>query len=53
MWLLDKMLRGYVKRGELTIVDHKGQRFHYGRPDAEFRPVTVRIACASARCNAN
>ncbi|TMJ12367.1 MAG: class I SAM-dependent methyltransferase [Alphaproteobacteria bacterium] len=46
MWLLDKMLRGYVKRGELTIVDHKGQRFHYGRPDAEFRPVTVRIADA-------
>jgi cyclopropane-fatty-acyl-phospholipid synthase len=44
MWLLDKMLRGYVKRGELTVVDHKGQTYRYGAPDAEFRPVTVRIA---------
>ncbi|HEY0311991.1 MAG TPA: cyclopropane-fatty-acyl-phospholipid synthase family protein [Allosphingosinicella sp.] len=44
MWLLDKMLAGYVKKGELTIIDHKGKTYRYGRPDAEFKPVTVRIA---------
>jgi cyclopropane-fatty-acyl-phospholipid synthase len=38
------MLRGYVKRGELTVVDEKGNIYRYGAPDAEFRPVTVRIA---------
>jgi cyclopropane-fatty-acyl-phospholipid synthase len=43
MWLLDKMLSGYVSRGELTIIDHKGRTWRYGRPDAEFGPVTVRI----------
>ncbi|HYE26985.1 MAG TPA: cyclopropane-fatty-acyl-phospholipid synthase family protein [Allosphingosinicella sp.] len=43
MWLLDKMLSGYVSRGELTVVDHKGRTYRYGRPDPEFRPVTVRI----------
>jgi cyclopropane-fatty-acyl-phospholipid synthase len=44
MWLLDKMLAGYVKKGELTVIDHKGKTYRYGRPDAEFRPVTVRLA---------
>jgi cyclopropane-fatty-acyl-phospholipid synthase len=43
MWLLDKMLAGYVRRGELTVIDHKGRTFRYGKPDSEFRPVTVRI----------
>jgi cyclopropane-fatty-acyl-phospholipid synthase len=43
MWLLDKMLAGYVSRGELTVIDHKGRTYRYGRPDCEFKPVTVRI----------
>src|ERR1044072_6113804 len=43
MWLLDKMLRGYVKRGELTVIDHKGQSYSYGAPDSEFRAVTARL----------
>ena len=46
MWLLDKMLAGYVSRGELTVIDHKGRTYRYGRPDPEFAPVTVRIADA-------
>ncbi|MBV8687455.1 MAG: class I SAM-dependent methyltransferase [Alphaproteobacteria bacterium] len=44
MWLLDKMLAGYVKKGELTVVDAAGKAHRYGRPDAEFAPVTVRLA---------
>jgi cyclopropane-fatty-acyl-phospholipid synthase len=44
VWLLDKMLRGYVKRGELTVIDSKGTTYRYGAPDSEFAPVTVRIA---------
>ena len=44
VWLLDKMLRGYVKRGELTVIDSKGATYRYGAPDAEFCPVTVRLA---------
>ena len=44
LWLLDKALSGYVKRGELTIVDHDGKTYRYGSPDEEFGPVTVRLA---------
>jgi cyclopropane-fatty-acyl-phospholipid synthase len=43
MWLLDKMLRGYVKRGALTVIDHRGRTYSYGSPDPEFRPVTVHL----------
>ncbi|HEY0412036.1 MAG TPA: cyclopropane-fatty-acyl-phospholipid synthase family protein [Allosphingosinicella sp.] len=44
MWLLDKMLANYVKKGELTVIGPDGKIHRYGRPDPEFRPVTVRIA---------
>jgi len=44
MWLLDKMLAGYVKRGELTVVTHDGKTYRYGKSDPEFGPVTVRLA---------
>jgi cyclopropane-fatty-acyl-phospholipid synthase len=44
MWLLDKMLAGYVRRGELTVIDHKGRTYRYGKPDSEFAAVTVRLA---------
>ena len=44
MRLLDKMLSGHVRRGELTIIDHKGRERRYGAPDPELRPVTVRLA---------
>lgn len=43
MWLLDKMLAGYVKRGELTVIDHDGKTYRYGSPDSEFAPTTVRF----------
>jgi len=44
MWLLDKMLASYVKKGELTLVDHKGRTYRYGRPDLDYGKVTVRFA---------
>jgi cyclopropane-fatty-acyl-phospholipid synthase len=44
MWLLDKMLAGYVKKGELTVVTHDGRTYRYGFPDPQFAPVTVRLA---------
>ena len=38
------MLHKLLTRGELTIIDHKGDTRRYGAPDPELKPVTVRIA---------
>ena len=46
MWVLDKALRGYIKRGEITLIDHDGTQYRYGAPDGVFKPVTVRLADA-------
>jgi cyclopropane-fatty-acyl-phospholipid synthase len=46
MWVLDKALRGYLNRGELTVIDHDGTTYRYGTPDPVFEPVTVRLADA-------
>ena len=45
MWLLDKMLKKLVRRGELTVIDHDGKTYHYGSPDPEapHGPLTVRL----------
>jgi cyclopropane-fatty-acyl-phospholipid synthase len=43
MWLLDKMLRKLLKRGELTVVDHDGKEYRYGAPDPGFAPVRARL----------
>ncbi|MEP7348841.1 MAG: cyclopropane-fatty-acyl-phospholipid synthase family protein [Sphingorhabdus sp.] len=43
MWLLDKMLRRLVKRGELVVVDHDGREYRYGAPDATHPMVRVRF----------
>jgi cyclopropane-fatty-acyl-phospholipid synthase len=42
MWLLDKMLRRLMKKGELIVVDHDGKEYRYGREDGR-RPVRVRL----------
>jgi len=42
MWLLDKMLRKLMKKGELIVVDHDGKEYRYGRADGR-RPVRVRL----------
>ncbi|HEX8126743.1 MAG TPA: cyclopropane-fatty-acyl-phospholipid synthase family protein [Allosphingosinicella sp.] len=46
MRLLDKMLPGLIKRGELTVIDHRGKTHRFGAPDPELRPVTVRLTDA-------
>ena len=44
MWLLDKMLRKLIKRGQLIVIDHDGTLHRYGAPDsAHPRPVAVKL----------
>lgn len=46
MWLLDRMLRRVVRKGELAVIDHKGRSYRYGAPAAGLEPVTMRFADA-------
>ena len=39
MWLLDKMLKKLIKKGELIVTDHDGKDYHYGAPDPNHGPV--------------
>lgn len=41
MWLLDKMLRAVVQKGQLRVVDHDGTEYRYGDLSAD--PVTIRF----------
>jgi cyclopropane-fatty-acyl-phospholipid synthase len=43
MWLLDKGLKRLVKRGELTLIDHKGREWRYGAPEPGLDPVVARL----------
>ncbi len=43
MWLLDKMLRKLVQRGELNVIDHNGRTYRYGSSDPDHGPITVRL----------
>ena len=43
MWLLDKMLRRLVARGELLVTDHDGRQYRYGAPDPGRDPVAIRF----------
>jgi cyclopropane-fatty-acyl-phospholipid synthase len=43
MWLLDKMLRGVIKTGELVVTDHDGKVYRYGAAEAGRPPVRVRL----------
>ena len=48
MWLLDKMLKKLVKKGELTVIDHDGKTYRYGSPDPNHGPITVRLTDSGA-----
>ena len=43
MWLLDKMLRKLIRKGELIVVDHDGKQYRYGAPDANHGTVRARL----------
>ena len=41
MWLLDKMLRKLVRRGQLVVTDYNGRVYRYG--DADAAPIGLRL----------
>jgi cyclopropane-fatty-acyl-phospholipid synthase len=43
MWLLDKMLRKLIRKGELTVIDHDGREYRYGAPDPNHGPLVLRL----------
>ena len=43
MWLLDKMLRKLIKKGELIVTNYDGKEYRYGAPDPNHGPVRARL----------
>ena len=43
MWLLDKMLRKLITKGELVVVNHDGKEYRYGAPDPALGKITGRL----------
>jgi len=43
MWLLDKMLRKVITKGELVVTDYNGKVYRYGTPDPAIRSVSARL----------
>jgi cyclopropane-fatty-acyl-phospholipid synthase len=43
MWLLDKMLKKLITKGELIVTDHDGKEYRYGKPDPHHGPVRARL----------
>ncbi|MFM5907750.1 MAG: class I SAM-dependent methyltransferase [Novosphingobium sp.] len=41
MWLLDKMLRALIRKGQLVLTDHDGKVYAYGDPAAP--PLRIRL----------
>ncbi|HYI64410.1 MAG TPA: cyclopropane-fatty-acyl-phospholipid synthase family protein [Allosphingosinicella sp.] len=48
MWLLDKLLRKLIKKGELIVVNHDGKEYRYGNPDPAHPPVRARFTDRTA-----
>ncbi|HEX8580371.1 MAG TPA: cyclopropane-fatty-acyl-phospholipid synthase family protein [Allosphingosinicella sp.] len=48
MWLLDKMLRRLITKGELLVVDHDGKEYRYGSPDPNIKSVKARLTDSGA-----
>ncbi|HEX7856740.1 MAG TPA: cyclopropane-fatty-acyl-phospholipid synthase family protein [Sphingobium sp.] len=44
MFLLEKVLTRLVKKGILTVIDHKGKVRRFGVADPDFTDVTIRLA---------
>ena len=43
MWLLDKMLKKLIKKGELSVTKHDGKEYRYGAPDPDHGPIRARL----------
>ncbi len=43
MWLLDRLLRKLIRKGELIVIDHDGTTYRYGTAVPGWRPVTARL----------
>lgn len=43
MWLLDKMLRKLITKGELIVINHDGKEYRYGAPDPAHGPLRARL----------
>ena len=43
LWLLDKLLRKLIKKGQLIVVNHDGKEYRYGAPDPHHSPIRVRL----------
>lgn len=43
MWLLGKLLKRIVRRGELRVVDHDGREYRFGAPDPGRPPVVIHL----------
>jgi cyclopropane-fatty-acyl-phospholipid synthase len=43
MWLLDKMLRRVITKGELVVTDYDGKVYRYGAPDPAMKSVHARL----------
>src|SRR5579871_1128516 len=41
MWLLDKMLKALIRKGQLVITDYNGREYRYGDPQAD--PIRLRF----------
>ena len=43
MWLLGRILRRAIRRGELVVIDASGSAHHFGSPDPELGRVVIRF----------
>src|SRR4051812_28173674 len=43
MWLLDKMLRKMLLKGELVVTDYNGKVYRYGNPDPVLGKIVARL----------
>jgi cyclopropane-fatty-acyl-phospholipid synthase len=48
MWLLSKLLKRIIKRGQLTLIDHRGKTRVFGVPDPAMPHVVVRFTDKAA-----
>ena len=47
MYLLDRLFRRIIKRGDFTVIDCTGKAYRFGTPDPVLAPVTIRLTTAA------